>query len=187
MKTSEALLERGLFFVGDVKTGYRRFPSDALELATAEERGAWAVYTSSLTLSNGEQKPVYGITHRRGETVHKFVATAGTSLPGQPHRATFADDENKSETAANYVAMQRLEPETRKRIHHHHHLTRFDFLHGKEIERKCPKVLNFATTAQPACDRHNRYRQFILALEKRLLTNSFSTRFASFACSDSNP
>ena len=47
------------------------------------------------------------------------------------------------------------------------------------LERKCPKVLNDCTLAQPVIDRHNRYRQFILALEKRILTNSFSLRFGT--------
>ena len=40
-------------------------------------------------------------------------------------------------------------------------------------------MLNDFTAAQPCLDRHNRYRQFILAMEKRILTNSFSMRFGT--------
>lgn len=38
-------------------------------------------------------------------------------------------------------------------------------------------MLNDFTLAQPTIDRHNRYRQHILAMEKRLVTNNFSFRF----------
>ncbi|KAL1528519.1 hypothetical protein AB1Y20_009862 [Prymnesium parvum] len=48
-----------------------------------------------------------------------------------------------------------------------------------ETARKAPCILNDYTLAQPCLDRHNRYRQFILALEKRLVTNSFNFRFGS--------
>ena len=44
-----------------------------------------------------------------------------------------------------------------------------------DAEAKCPRVLNELndyTIGQPCIDRHNRYRQFILAMEKRLVTNS---------------
>ena len=82
--------------------------------------------------------------------VHKFIATCGTSLPGKAHKAVPLDEEGAGG-------------------HEEEH----------EIERKCPKVLNIASEAQPAIDRHNRYRQYILAMEKRLLTNRFNMRFAT--------
>jgi hypothetical protein len=49
------------------------------------------------------------------------------------------------------------------------------------LERKCPRVLNDATLAQPVIDRHNRYRQHILAMKKgkRLQTDRFEFRFGT--------
>lgn len=44
------------------------------------------------------------------------------------------------------------------------------------IARKCPKVLNDWTQAQPMIDRGNLYRQFELAMEKRFRTESFPFR-----------
>ena len=38
-------------------------------------------------------------------------------------------------------------------------------------------MINDGTLAQPCIDRHNRYRQFLLAIEKRMITNSFDFRF----------
>ena len=150
VKTAEALLNNGLHFVGDVKTATRRFPAAELESATSTERGAWAVYTTDLTLANGKAAPIFGVTHRRGEKVHKFVSTCGTTLPGKAHLGAVLDDEDQSEV-----------------------------IQAHEIERKCPQALNTATQAQPAIDRFNRYRQAILKMEKRLLTNNFNMRFAS--------
>ena len=46
-----------------------------------------------------------------------------------------------------------------------------------EIARKAAKVHNDFTLAQPTIDRHNRYRQQILAMEKRFVTNNFAFRF----------
>ena len=42
--------------------------------------------------------------------------------------------------------------------------------------RKCPKILNDWTQAQPMCDRNNMYRQFELAIEERFPTHSFPFR-----------
>ena len=50
-------------------------------------------------------------------------------------------------------------------------------LQDYEVARKAPRILNDYTLAQPTIDRHNRYRQFILAMEKRFVTNNFSFRF----------
>ncbi len=78
VKTAEAMLERGLHFVGDVKTNMRRSCCKELVAATSKERGAWAVYQSDVTLTSGESKPIYMVSHRRGPVVHKFVSTFGT-------------------------------------------------------------------------------------------------------------
>lgn len=42
--------------------------------------------------------------------------------------------------------------------------------------RKCPKILNDFTQAQPHVDKHNRWRQHILAIEERFRTESFAFR-----------
>ena len=42
--------------------------------------------------------------------------------------------------------------------------------------RKCPKVLNDYTKCQPCADKHNRWRQSILAIEERFRTTSFPFR-----------
>lgn len=147
VKTAVQMLERGLHFMGDVKTNTKGYPVEALEEATGEERGAWAVFETTVTLGNGDERKLFAISHRRGSEVHKFISTCGTTLPGNAHVGTFDDEE---EEGVPHV-----------------------------LERKCPKVLNDCTLAQPVIDRHNRYRQFILALEKRILTNSFSLRFGT--------
>ena len=150
VKTAEAMLDAGLHFVGDVKTNTRRSCLEALDLATTEERGAWAVYTSELELKTEEKAPIFLVSHRRGPKVHKFISTFGTTLPGNTLKYEPADDEDARRSVDAY-----------------------------QIERKCPRILNDATLAQPAIDRHNRYRQNILALEKRILTDRFNLRFAS--------
>ena len=149
VKTAWALLDNGLHFIGDVKTNSSLFVKEALVAATAGASGAWATYSSMLTISNDKEIPIYSVSHRRGEAVHTFIATCGTTLRGNSTKAYFADDEERAS--------------------------------GQEFElfRQAPRVLNDFTVAQPCLDRHNRYRQFILAMEKRILTNSFSTRFGT--------
>lgn len=98
---------------------------------------------------DGTATPVYAVSHRRGPAVHAFISTFGTTLPGTAHYGTIEDDEDGSGTVQY------------------------------ELERKCPRILNDATLAQPATDRHNRYRQFILAMEKRILTGNFCLRFGT--------
>lgn len=45
--------------------------------------------------------------------------------------------------------------------------------------RKCPMVGNDFSAVQPHCDKSNRWRQRILAIEERVLTKSFPIRFTS--------
>ena len=130
-------MEHGLHFIGDVKTGTKRFPLAALKDATPETNGAWATFTSTLKLSDGKTVPIYSVSHRRGDSIHGFVATCGTTLPGSAHAVFLEDDE------------ERAQVET----------TEFT------LTRECPRVLNDFTLAQPTIDRHNRYRQHILAME----------------------
>ena len=53
------------------------------------------------------------------------------------------------------------------------------------LERKCPKVLNDFTLAQPTIDRFNRYRQHILNMEERIHTRRFDFRHAQFYFAES--
>ena len=149
VKTAWAMLDNGLHFIGDVKTNSSLFCKDALVAATAQETGAWATYSTMLTTSNGKEVPIYSVSHRRGEATHTFIASCGTTLRGSSTKAYFADDEERAS--------------------------------GQEFElyRQAPRVLNDFTIAQPCLDRHNRYRQYILAMEKRILTNSFGMRFCT--------
>ena len=149
VKTTWAMLDNGLHFIGDVKTNSSLFCKEALVDATAEASGAWATYSSMLKISNGKELPIYSVSHRRGASTHTFIATCGTTLRGSSTKAYFEDDEERAS--------------------------------GQEFElyRQAPRVLNDFTLAQPCLDRHNRYRQFILAMEKRILTNSFSMRFGT--------
>ena len=154
MKCAEAFVQRGLHFTGDVKTNTRRFCGDALAEATSEESGAWAVYTTKIRAqldSEDELVQIYAVSHRRGaqeKTIHKFVSTCGTTIPGGSLKVACTNDEEYA-------------------------------THGDvdyEIARKCPKVLNDVTAAQPAIDVHNRYRQHELAMEQRIQTDRFSLR-----------
>ena len=47
---------------------------------------------------------------------------------------------------------------------------------GVAPPRKCPRILNDFTQAQPHVDKHNRWRQHILAIEERFRTESFPFR-----------
>ena len=147
--TAEALAQKGLFFLGDVKTATKRFPSEALEQNTNPENGAWATFTSELKLGGDKTIPIFSVSHRRGEHVHNFVSTCGTTIKGGAHLAYFEDEEDRA-YVSDEIAF--------------------------ELTRKAPKVINDRTLAQPCIDRHNRYRQFLLAIEKRMVTNSFDFR-----------
>lgn len=82
-------------------------------------------------LPPSRQVPIYSVSHRRGDTIHKFIATCGTTVKGCATKAYFADDEERA----------------------NHNLCDY------ETARKAPCVLNDYTLAQPCLDRHNRYRQ----------------------------
>ena len=79
MRTAELMRHNGLHFIGDVKTGTRRFCMDALKDATPPENGAWATFTSTLTLGGDSTIPIYAVSHRRGQSIHGFIGTCGTT------------------------------------------------------------------------------------------------------------
>ena len=131
VKTAEMLKQKGLDFIGDIKMGTARFPAKVIKMATPPGPGDWATYTSEIKLDNDELVPIYAVSHRRGQSIHSFIATCGTTIRGKSIAAYFEDDEERCNANVQ------------------------DF----EIERKAPRVLNDFTLAQPTSDRHNRYRQ----------------------------
>ena len=156
INTCKALMEHGLYFIGDVKTNHAQYPVEHVNASTGRQNGDRSTFMADLKLgSSSETVPIYCVGHRRGldcsekKSVHKFVATCGTTLPGSNHTAYFEDDREKA----------------------------MGIIQDFEIARKAPKVINDFSEGQPCIDRHNRYRQAILALEKRFVTNNFSFRF----------
>ena len=147
-KGLKEMLLNGLHGIFDVKTGTNSFPLHEIQEATGEENGAWATMTSEVDI-NGETKQIYACSHRRGDSVHAFVASCSTTLLGDSVKAYFEDDEER--------AMGEISE--------------------YEVCRKAAKVHNDFTLAQPTIGRHNRYRQQILAMEKRFVTNNFSFGF----------
>lgn len=125
VKTARGLLDNGLHLIGDVKTNSSLFPKTVLEDNTPPGSGEWATYTSMLRLNNGNEVPIFAMSHRRGESIHKFIATCGTTLKGNATKVYFEDDEERAN-----VNLQ-------------------DF----ELTRKSPRVLNDYTLAQPCLDR----------------------------------
>ena len=96
VNTVQQLEERGLYFVGDVKTGTSRFVPKADYInATPPENGAWATFTSDLKLGGDKIIPIFCVTHRRGESVHAFVSSCGVTLAGNSVLAYFEDDEER--------------------------------------------------------------------------------------------
>ena len=53
-----------LYFIGDVKSGTKRYPVDAITDATSEESGAWATFSSTLQLGGDKTMPIYSVSHR---------------------------------------------------------------------------------------------------------------------------
>ena len=83
IRTVELLALNGLYFLGDVKTDTRRsVPKDDLKRATSNENDAWATWTSTLSSS--------AATRRRGESIHGFVSSCGTSDFSPLSRLTLA-------------------------------------------------------------------------------------------------
>lgn len=115
------------------------FPLKQLEEAVPPEAGAWAVMKAKL--SNADGALVYCVGHRRGEAIHTYIATHGSTRRGK--------DQKHCETGSDGNGG-----------------------HG----RKCPRILNDWTQAQPHIDKNNRWRQFELAIEERFRTKCFPFR-----------
>ena len=166
VKTAQALRGVGLHYVGDVKTAHRRFPKKALQQAVGEERGDWSTMTSTIDV-NGSEETIFAVGHRRHGKVHSYVFTAGVTLKGKVHPPRLFLSCVCGTHLCNDACAQpycwTVDDE--------------DGLGSVMVERKTPRVLNDYTLAQPGVDRHNRYRQRLLAMEKRMVTNSFAFRY----------
>ena len=123
VKTARGLADNGLYFIGDVKGGTSLYSVAAITAATGEEQGAWATFTSKLKLGGDHTMLIYSVSHRRGDSVHKFVATCGTTLSSSSLMAYFEDEEER------------------------YTVTEF------ELSRKAPRVLGHFMLAQPTIDR----------------------------------
>ena len=85
----------------DVKTGTKNFvPKGIYKEVTPEENGAWSTWKANLPLpelGGDETIPIFAVSHRRGESIHCFVASCGTTLDGIAHMCYFEDDEERTQ------------------------------------------------------------------------------------------
>lgn len=95
---------------------------------------------SSLTFADNAL--VYAVGHRRGESIHTYIATHGSTQRGR-------DQRHKDDVGLDNACGP---------------------------PRKCPRILNDWSQAQPHIDKHNRWRQYELAIEERFRTRSFPFR-----------
>lgn len=87
VKTAEALLQRGLHFIGCVKTASRRFPmaycteffKDAANL-----RGQHCTLQSEVPCAGGATAPIFAVSWK-DKKMKNFIASRGTTLQGSPH------------------------------------------------------------------------------------------------------
>lgn len=93
-------------------------------------------------LVNADDSLVYCVGHRRGPSIHTYIATHGSTRRGRDQ--AHADDADEDGHCGH--------------------------------PRKCPRILNDWTKAQPHIDKNNRWRQFELAIEERFRTRCFPFR-----------
>lgn len=97
----------------------------------------------SSTLVNANNAPVYVVAHRRGESIHTYISSHGSTRRGK-------DQRHKDDAGSDGHCGP---------------------------PRKCPRILNDWSQAQPHIDKNNRWRQYELAIEERFTTRSFPFRF----------
>lgn len=167
LDTVEALYQESghvLYGFGDVKTKTSGFPRDDLAAMVGPLSGDWATVTTEVDMGEGDTLHVGGVAHRRGPEVHTYIFTCGTTSLGEPaeHAALLP---HPLPRCANMAGKPQK-----------HKDDDLDVDTGYTIARKCPKVLNDYTVAQPKIDRSNKKRQHYLAMEKRFPTHSFPFR-----------
>jgi hypothetical protein len=91
VKTAELVRQRGHEFVGPVKTSSKNFPKGALESKMAGWSGGMSMVMEGVTAS-GVKLLAIGYKYNLRKVL-SFVATrgAGSTTPGNPYRAKFAD------------------------------------------------------------------------------------------------
>ena len=151
--------------MGDVKTHTKRYPTAALKGATGTRNGDWAVMTT--TLDSGAN--IYAISHRRGGEVFTLCITYFTLHSSYTYHVI------PPSQVHTYIASCGRSLQGRSQDH----AEDFDEEGRPCGARRCPMVLNDFTLGQPQCDKHNRWRQRILAIEERILTKSWPARFAT--------
>ena len=132
VKNCEALREKGLYFIGMVKTAHALYPLDFLVENTPRVTGERLMYEAKLAGSY----PVYATSYRfTRDSLKTLVSTCGTSLP-----KTFTPEQ-----AAALGKDERIEG----------------------YADDAPSVLVEYSAFAGRIDQHNKYRQAILAIEKR--------------------
>ena len=77
VKTAVQLRKHGLYFLGPVKTAHRKYPIEALKTRCPAELGGHVSATS-----NDDKVDLLAIGGQ-DRSVHTFVGTCGTTIPGQ--------------------------------------------------------------------------------------------------------
>ena len=75
---------------GPVKTSTSRFPLAKIKEETGPNSGDWVTFVSEIPspLSQSGYVPIWAVGHRRGDEVHAFVLSCGTSVAGHPMKHT---------------------------------------------------------------------------------------------------
>lgn len=108
-----ALLERGLFFMGCVKTASKRYPKEYLNRWGRQEnvpRGSHKTLKSTLTMENGAVRPIFAVAWK-DLTIKNIICTRGvTSVQGDPsirHRRRIVEVEYGHENDRYDIAIPR--------------------------------------------------------------------------------
>ena len=61
-------------------------------------------------LGGDQTIPIFAVSHRRGESIHCFVSSCGTTLDGAAHMAYFEDDEERAQIDSDDFEIARKAP-----------------------------------------------------------------------------
>ena len=159
VKTAKALLEKGLFFMGAVKTAHREFPKAYLQSFENEPRGSWKLLQSfkdgdnidnpKLISSQTYPSPIFAMGWFDKKT-QCVVSTCGSTIPGKSAVRT------RHEVV--HLGNGLKETQTREKI----------------IPR--PKLIETFFSCFSNIDVHDHYRQGSLKLEKSWNTHKWHHR-----------
>ena len=143
---------QGLYPFGDLKANNSaRYPIKELEGYVGHESGDWATMSTKIA-----GKPAFGVAHRRGGAVSMPCMC---TLPTYAYLSTFPPCSQIHTYLSTHSTTRRGRDQSHKD----------DAGEDGHVNppRKCPRVLNDWTQAQPHVDKSNRWRQRILAIEER--------------------